>query len=214
MRPASLLCPALAALLAACGVEGALGQAALDGTCEGDPACLDDLADGPLAAGGTVEVLARLETGGAAVPPAALIAADEEVIKVAGNQLTGAAPGMSAVLLLDEDGVALDFFHIFVAEPDRLELHRLGGVGAGSEIDGDLELLVGDELTLGAVPYRGPQRLVGSGASVWSSSSAAAAVLADGSADRRRLVARGEGIVEITVESMGVARSLTVAIYP
>lgn len=205
---------AFLSILAACGTGGALEQAELSGECEGQAGCATDLSDGPLAAGGTADVTLRLDTAGSSTPATELLAADEAVIKVTGNQVTGLTPGMSAVLALDGDGRVLDFFHLFVAEPDRLEMVRLGGVGAGPDLEGEVELLVGDELTLGVVPFAGPQRLVGTGAMVWDAEGDAATLLADGNPERRRLVARAEGTSEISVEMMGLRCTLDVVVYP
>lgn len=200
-------------ILAACGTGGALDQADLAGECEGQAGCVTELADGPLAVGGTADVTLRVDTAGSSTPVTELLAADEAVIKVTGNQITGLAPGMSAVLALDEGQRVVDFFHLFVAEPDRLEMVRLGGIGAGPDLEGEVELLVGDELDLGVVPYRGPQRLVGTGAMVWSAEGDAATLLADGNMERRRLVARNPGIAEVSVQMMGLTCTLEIIVY-
>ena len=192
--------------LVACGTEGALEQADFEPADTGD-----DLGAGPLALGATVDVDVTLETPGIGTPALHLEAADGEIVKIAGNQITGLAPGISAVLALDESDRVLDFFHVFVAEPDRIEIQRLGG--AGSDLDGGLELLVGDEIAVTAQPYRGPQRLVGAAAMGWTTSSDAVAVLLDGDGDRRRIVARAPGQVAVEVETMGLIATLDITVY-
>lgn len=194
--------------LAACGTEGALEQADFEPADAGD-----DLGDGPLALGATVDLDVTLETPGIGTPTLRLEAVDGEVLKVTGNQITGLTPGLSAVVAIDDRDRVLDFFHVFVAEPDRVEIQRLGGVGAGGDLDGGVELLIGDEIVVGATPYRGPQRLVGAAAMGWSSSSDAVAVLLDGDLDRRRLVARAPGAAVVEVETMGLITTLDITVY-
>lgn len=197
-----------AAPLAACGTEGALEQADFEPADVGD-----DLGAGPLALGATVDIDVTLDTPGIGTPTLVLEAADAEILKVTGNQITGLAPGVSAVLALDDRDRVLDFFHVFVAEPDRIEIQRLDGAGAGSDLDGGIELLVGDELAVVAQPYRGPQRLVGAAAMGWSASSDAVAVLLDGDLDRRRIVALAPGSAAVEVETMGMTGTLDITVY-
>lgn len=199
----------LVPLFAACGVEGGLEQADFEPSDVGD-----DLSEGPLALGATVDVDVSIDTPGAGTPALQLVAADGEVLQITGNQITGLSPGLSAVLALDAQNRVLDFFHVFVATPDRVEIQRLAGVGAGADLDYGVELLVGDELALGARAYRGPQRLVGSAAMGWSADSDAVAVLLDGDIDRRRIVARNPGKATVEVETMGLLATLEITVYP
>jgi hypothetical protein len=200
--------PLLFLALTACGVEGGLEQADFEPADVGD-----DLAAGPLALGATVDINVSVDVPGAGTPSLELRAVDPEILQVTGNQLTGLSPGLSAVLALDERGRVLDFFHVFVAPPDRVEIQRLGGVGAGTDLDGGLELLVGDEVVLGARAYRGPQRLAGSAAMGWTADTDAVSILLDGDVDRRRLVARAPGKVLVEVETMGLISSLEITVY-
>jgi hypothetical protein len=198
--------PAL--FLIACATDGGLEQAELEPADVGD-----DLADGPLALGATVDINVAINTPGSGTPALELSAANADVLQVTGNQLTGLSPGFSAVLALDEQNRILDFFHVFVAVPDRVEIQRLGGVGVGTDLDGGIELLVGDELALGARAYRGPQRLAGSAAMGWTSDSDAVVVLLDGDVDRRRIVARSPGKALVEVETMGLFSNLEITVY-
>jgi hypothetical protein len=204
-------------LLLACGCAGggALDQATLAGECEGDIGCVDELTAGPIAVGGTVPITVRVDTSGTGTAVLNLIPADPTVLQVDGHELTGLTPGMTAVLIIDEtSGSVIDFFHLFVAKPERLEIARLGGVGAGEDLDGLLELLEGEQVTIGAIAYRGPQRLVGNDTLDWSVTGDAVTLLDDGNPDRQRVVARGAGDARITVESMGMSRSLDITVYP
>lgn len=201
--------------LGACGVGGALDQATLAGECEGQSGCVDELSAGPLAVGGTVPTSIRIDSGGSGTAVLELLAADPDVIAVTGHQVTGVRPGMSAVLVIEKTtGSVVDFFHLFVAEPDRLELARLGGVGAGADLAGDLELLEGDEVTLGVIAFRGPQRLVGTGDVSWSVEGDAVRLLSDGNPDRQRMVARTAGTATVSIDSMGMTQTLAITVYP
>ena len=115
---------------------------------------------------------------------------------------------------MDASGRVIDFFHVFVAAADRVEIQRLAGVGSGVDLDHGLELLVGDELVLGARAYRGPQRLAGSALMGWSSDTDAVTVLLDGDHDRRRIVARNPGKALVEVETMGLISTLEITVYP
>jgi hypothetical protein len=201
--------------LVACGYSGGLEQAKLAGECEGTTGCIDELAAGPLAAGGTVAINVRIDSAGSGTAVLDLLAADENVLEITGHQITGLSTGMSAVLVMEsKTGAVVDFFHLFVAEPDRLELARLGGVGAGAARAGASELREGDQLTLGVVAFRGPQRLVGSGHIDWTLTGDAVTVLDDGNPDRRRIVARRAGDATLTVESMGLSQALDITVLP
>lgn len=201
--------PLVFLLLAACATDGGLEQADFEPSDVGD-----DLSQGPLALGATVDVDVSIDTPGAGTPALQLVAADGDVLQITGNQITGLSPGLSAVLALDASNRVLDFFHVFVATPDRVEIRRLAGVGAGGDLDYGIELLVGDELVLGAQAYRGPQRLAGSAAMGWTSDSDAVAVLLDGDVDRRRIVARNPGKAMVEVETMGLLATLEITVYP
>jgi hypothetical protein len=205
----------LAITLGGCGIGGALDQAALAGECEGDSGCIDELAAGPLAVGGTVATSVRIDTDGSGTAVLELLAADPDVVEITGHQITGVTPGMSAVIVTETTtGSVVDFFHLFVAVPDRLELTRLGGVGAGADLAGDIDLLEGDELTLGVVAFRGPQRLVGTGEVAWSVTGDAVTLLSDGNPDRQRIVARRAGTAVVAIDSMGMSQALEITVYP
>lgn len=205
----------LIVMAGACGAGGALDQAQLAGECEGQSGCVDELSAGPLAVGGTVTTSIRIDAAGSGTATLELEAANTDVLEITGHQLTGVSPGMSAVIVTETvSGSVVDFFHLYVAEPDRLELARLGGVGAGQDLAGDIELLSGDELTLGVIAYRGPQRLVGTGEVDWLVSGDAVTLLSDGNPDRRRVVARTPGTATIAIDSMGMSQTLDITVLP
>ncbi len=203
-------------LTGACGIGGALEQAQLEGECGGASACLEELTAGPLAVGGTVMTAIKVDTAGSGTAVLELEAANADVVEITGHQLTGLSAGMSAVIVTETTtGSVIDFFHVYVAEPDRLELMRLGGIGAGPDLAGDLELLAGDELTVGAVAYRGPQRLVGVGDVAWAlAGDDAVTLLSDGNPDRRRVVARRAGTTSLSIDSMGLSQTLAITVRP
>ena len=201
------------AILLGCGTGG-LEQAELTGECAGELSCGTELDDGPLAVGASVELRASLTSPGTGSPAIALIAADSSVIEARGDQILGVGSGMSAVLITDDRGIVLDFFHVFVELPDHLQVTRVAGTASGADLDGVLELLVGDELTLTTRPSLGSQLLAGSAAATWTAGSEAVSVLRDGDPSRRRLVARAVGDSTLTIESMGLTRTINVNVLP
>jgi hypothetical protein len=122
------------------------------------------------------------------------------------------APGVAALVMLAE-GSAVDFLHVFVAAPTRLGLHRVEDGFAQEELTDRVELLVGDELVLAAEPYRDSQRLLGHSTSTWSAGNPVA-ILRDGSASRRRIVARTPGEVSLVVSEFGFEKTLVIEVLP
>ncbi len=197
------------AVLAGCGTGG-LEQANFSGECERSAACGGNLNDGPLAVGGTLELRPRIELPGVGTPSTSIVAVDPTVIDVVGDRVTGVGSGMTALLVTDEAGLVLDFFHVFVELPDHLQVTRVDGELTGADLDGVIELLVGDELMLSPRPTLGTQLLVGVAPAQWGVDTSAVSILADGDPSRRRLVAREVGPAVITIESMGLSRTLTI----
>src|SRR6185436_3849061 len=93
---------ALAAALATsgCGGESALGQASFSPECAPtDVQCVSLGFGAPVAAGGTVSLRVSSYFRGSTVPSFDLVSANPAVLRVEGTELTGVAPGTSAVLL-------------------------------------------------------------------------------------------------------------------
>jgi hypothetical protein len=200
--------------VACAGDAGALGQVDVGTECGAtDFACVTAGLDGPVAVGGVVPLALDVDASGIGSPAISLIAADPGVLKVSGTEVRGEGEGVSALLLLAE-GQVIDFLHVFVAVPDRIGLHhRDGGLDLGEIVD-VVELLPGDAIVLAVQPYLGSQRLRGADDSVWSGDEEVVALLRDGVAGQRRLVARAPGEVELRVEAFGSETTLTVRVLP
>ena len=208
-----LAAPLLIVCIFGCGTDGALEQTQIGDECADGAYCGPELGDGPFAVGASFELSARVTSPGSSTPVVDLIAVDPTVIEASAGQITGVGPGMSAVLITNDEGVVLDFIHVFVEEPDHLQIIRLADT-SGADIDGPIELLVGDELALTSIPSISHQAMVGNAPSTWSATGAAVSILADGDPVRRRVVAREIGDTTITVDSMGLSRTFTIQVLP
>lgn len=219
----------LAAIASAgCGGESALGQASFSPECAPtDVQCVSLGFGAPIAAGGTVSLRVSSYFRGASVPSFDLVSVNPGVLRVAGTELTGVAPGTSAVLLTvapsvatapdpaAEAGAVLDFVHLHVDQPDRLGLRRLAEDGAQADVlDGRVDLVVGDELRLAGVPLKRDFPLVGADDGDWTLEGTGLVILRDGQRGRRRLVARAPGQAVVTVRAFGLMASLAVEVSP
>jgi hypothetical protein len=209
MRPYLLL-----VAVGCAGDSGALDQSGVTTECSPtDFACVTAGLDGPVAVGGVVPLALDTELGGSSAPAITLLSADPAVLKAAGTEVVGQAPGVAALVLLTDAGAAVDFLHVFVAAPKRVGLHRRdGGLDLG-ELVGELDMLVGDELVIEVDPYLDSQRLLGRGASTWTTG-AELTLLRDGVSNRRRVVARTPGETTLTVEAFGFDKTLTIRVLP
>lgn len=191
-----LLAPLVAAT-AACGATGALHQVSLSGQCaEGDATCARRSPQAPLAIGTRFypEVAATID--GTTTPNLRLESADPGVLAVDDGALVAKAAGTSAVLISTDDGSVVDFVHVWVAPVTKVTLARRDG----DRIAGPIGLAVGEDVTLVPTLWNGPQRLAGDGGATWTATDDShVAILADGSADRRRIRARAPGKTTITV---------------
>jgi hypothetical protein len=200
-------------MLVACADPGALDQATVGTECSPtDFACVTAGLDGPLAAGGVLPLSIDLGTSGSSSSTVSLLSADPSVIKTSGTEIHGIGPGVAALVMLAE-GRAIDFLHVFVVEPNRIGLHRRDGGLELGEIYEDVELLVGDELVIGVEPYFDSQRLLGHRETTWSTTPALT-LLRDGTAGRRRVVARTAGETELRVTAFGFEKTLRIVVLP
>jgi hypothetical protein len=193
----------------ACG-QGALDQVGVRPACSpGEPDCPGF--DAPLAVGSVQPLDLDVEAGGAAGLDLVLESALPEVAAVEGRQIVGKQAGMTAVLVSTQEGVVVDFVHVWTAEPTRLGIHELGGAG---EIVGPLQLLVGDEIELMVAPYADDVRLVGLVEGEWTLDGDAAQLLQNGVLGQRRLVARQPGSAELAVVAGDRSRTVPVEVLP
>ena len=197
-----------------CGTDTGLGQADVSTECSPtDFACVTKGLDGPVAVGGVVPLSLDLSIQGTATPTVSLLSGDSEVLKAAGTEVVGMAPGVAALVLLSDEGRAVDFIHVFVAAPKRIGLHRRdGGLELGELVD-DVEMIVGDEMIVEVEPYIDSQRLLGRGSSEWTAD-APITLLRDGAVERRRVVARTAGDAKLTVKAFGFEKTLTIRVVP
>jgi hypothetical protein len=200
----------LLALLPACGTEGALSQSVFTPECEEDDlACIHAGLDAPIAVGGVQPLSINLDVPGTTTPPFELVSANPGVLKVSGNEITGENPGVSALVMMAEGDIALDFLHVWVETPNRIAIER-----DGEEIIGAIELLAGDELSLSVAPYKNITRLLGGSSGDWTVSSDAVSVLQDGNPRRRRVVARDVGTTTLTVSCFDLEATIDLVVLP
>lgn len=202
----------LAGALSACaeGSEGALGQVAASPECaSSDLVCAISGLDAPIALGATLPVDVRVTAMGSAAPPLALSSGNPAVLAVDGNRITGAGRGIAALLAIAPDGRVVDFLHLFVAQPDSLELRRKTPEGvATTAMPSRMQLLVGDEMGLVATPALATVRLLGEIEAAWSVEGESVSLLDEGIPNQRRLVAREAGIATVRVEAIDLATEI------
>lgn len=209
-------------LLAACasegnGTSGALGTSSTRAECAPeDTACQADGLDAPLAVGAKLPLDTRITAGGVAAPQMTLESARTDVISIEGVTLSGKAPGFSSVMMLNADGLVLDFVTMTVAKPDRLELYRLTENGSveASSMPAKIQLAPGDDFELVVKPWSGATRLLGNVDATWTLSADVATVLDSGRPASRRLRIKQAGTATLTVEGSGFKKTLDIEVLP
>jgi hypothetical protein len=187
-------------------------QATLVGQCAADDAaCARRAPLAPLAIGTRFAPEVAPDIAGTATPNLVLTSADPSVLAVEDGALVAKAPGASAVLMTTEDGAVIDFVHVWVAPITEISLARRDGDRIASPIG----LTVGEDVTLVPTLWHGAQKLAGDGNATWTvDNGGALAVLADGSADRRRLRARAPGRATVTVALGDIQTTVDVEVVP
>jgi hypothetical protein len=194
-----------------CADDGALDQVSVGTECSPtDFACVTSGLNGPIAVGGVLPLSLDLDTQGTSTSTVSLMSADQNVLKAAGTEVIGAAPGVAALVMLAE-GRAVDFLHVYVVEANRIGIHRRDGGLELGEILEEVELLVGDEMIVDVEPYRDSQRLLGNKDTTWSSGPEVT-LLRDGSPGRRRIVARAPGTTDLVVDTFGFQKTLHITV--
>jgi hypothetical protein len=200
------------ALLGGCAMGGAMHQATLVGQCaENDAACSRRHPLAPLAIGAHFHPEVATEIAGTSTPNLRLESAEPEILSVEGGDLVAKQPGASAVLISTDDGSVVDFVHVWVAPITQITLARRDG----ERLAGTVGLAVGEDLTLEPALWNGAQKLAGEAELTWTvSDDKAVTVLADGSADRRRIRARAPGKATVTASLGGATTSIDVEVVP
>jgi hypothetical protein len=206
---------AVATFAAGCGGNlGALGQAVVPEAC--DPAkatCKRSGFDQPLAVGGLLQPEISLSQKGAGAPAVHFEAADESVLSTEAGRLQGRAPGMSALLLVTDDGTVMDMFHVWVKAPTSIELRASRGDSDSAQpISGRVDLLPGETLRLSTTLEGEGQPLNGDVAHEWKLDKPVAALLHEGVANRRRLVATSPGEATLSIHAGDVHTTLHVVV--
>ena len=185
-------------MLAACG--GAMGQATLVAKSGDQPKPMN----APLAVGASVRPEVRTELKGATVP-LLLVSTRPEVISSERGRLVARAPGVAAILVTTQEGVVIDFYHLWAAQATRVALHRTDeqGKDLGEVLDG-LDLLVGESVYLTPKAYFNSQELDGTVPAEWSTTPAIVDFLRQGVGTDRRLLARTPGDTTLHVVVSGI----------
>ncbi len=202
-------------LLAGCG-GGALGQASFSDGCRAEEgACKAHGFDAPVAVGATVQPEVRVDLRGSGAPAAHFTAVADDVLHADHGVLRGEAPGTSAVMLVTDNGTVLDFFHVWVKKPTHLRLFEVSPSGGpGEAVTGKIELLAGESTRLGASLFGDGQPLAGDAEQEWTLDKPIAAILHDGRASRRRLVALEPGKATLRIRSLDLTTFVEVTVHP
>lgn len=202
------------ALLAGCGAGG-LGQSRTGDDCSpGDADCVMSGLSAPLAVGASTTPTIRTELRGSGAPLLRLWSAAPSIMRVEQARIVGVAEGVSALVMAMDDGTAIDFVHVWVARPDRLEMHRVGPDGGDlGTVRGLVELVEGESLRVLPQPYAASHRLLGEGDTDWVVDPPIADLLQEGAPGRRRLLARAPGQATLTVSSLGLTSTVELVVH-
>lgn len=206
----------VALLGVACADSGQLGQSTLSAPCAAGDACEAEGVSAPIAAGATFALEAAPVLQGGTAVPLRLRAVDEAVAVVeADGKLRATGPGITAVLILAEDGGVLDLTHVSVAKVNRVSFHRGGGAELDErELPERIQLFPGEELTLSVRVWHDGQRLIGEVGDAWSVDNALFRVLDQGFAQERRIKAPLLGSTRLVVDVLGTVHTLDLEVVP
>lgn len=200
---------AFTALLSGCGT-GAMGQAQF----------AEKHADGahslnaPLAQGASLEPEVKLDLPGSAAPTLELVSARDDVAKIQDGRILGTGPGVTAILVTDKAGTVLDFYHLWVEKPTRATLHRVETGKDLGELEGGLDLVVGESVEVTPKVYYNTQELGGRVAAEWSVQPAIATPMRIGAHSGRRLLATTPGEGQLSVKLGEITLTLPLRILP
>jgi hypothetical protein len=217
--PSSL--PGLAGLAvivacSACADSGQLGQSSLSAPCAAGASCERDGVSSPIAAGATFALEVKPEIVGGTAVPLSLRAVDAAVAVVEPDgKLRATGPGITAVLILTEDGGVVDLTHIAVQKLDRISFHRGGGAELDErELPEAIQLFPEEELTLAVRVWHGGQQLIGEMRDAWRVDNPAFRLLDQGFAQERRIKAAAAGSTTLAVDIFGNIHTLRLEVVP
>jgi hypothetical protein len=201
--------------LTGCG-GGALGQVSFSDNCRAEDAtCEGHGFDGPVAVGATVRPDVRVDLKGSAAPAAHFTSVADDVLRADRGLFEGKSPGVAAVMLVTDSGTVLDFFHVWVKEPTHLRLFEVSpNGGQGEPISSRIDLLDGESMKLAASLFGDGQPLVGDATQEWTLDRPIAAILHDGRASRRRIVALEPGKATLKVRSLEQTVLVDIVVHP
>jgi hypothetical protein len=220
--PSAMLTTSLLILatVAACSESGQLAQTSLSAPCAaGDTACTSGQNEGvtsPIAAGATLALEVKPAIAGGPAVPLTLRTVDPLVATIDdAGRVRAVGPGITAVLVLTDDGGLVDVTHVSVAKAERVSFHR-GGGGALDErqLPARIELFPEEELTLSLRVWQSGQQLIGEMGDVWSVDDDAFKVLDQGFALERRIKAPASGTTTLLVDVLGVQQTLILEVVP
>jgi hypothetical protein len=213
--------PLSVALLAACasdsGTTGALEQSSSRPDCAPeDVACQSDGLDAPLAVGARLALDTRITAAGVAASKLTLESARAEILSVDGVTLIGKSPGWASIVMLNEQGLVLDFVTMTVTKPERLELYRLTDSGSfePTPMPAKIQVAPGDDFELAVRAWSGATRLLGNVDTTWTLSADVATVLDSGKPGTRRFRMKQPGVATLTVEGSGFKKTLEMEVLP
>jgi hypothetical protein len=199
--------------LTACG-GGGLGQATLLRECaSGDAGCHRVGPLKPLAVGAVFHPDVAIEIPGTTAPSLSLASADPGIVGVDAGGLIGRAPGVSAVTITVDTGTIVDFIHVWVAQPTAVTFER----DDGERVTEAIQLVAGEDIRLHPALWDRTQRLEGTSALEWSlecDGPCPAALLRDGTPQRRRLRAQRPGKASLVIAGLGLRETLAVEVVP
>lgn len=192
-----------------CGTFGALGQATVGSDTSAKRAGFER----PIAAGATLRPELGFALRGAGAPAVHFETSDAAVLSAGEGTLEGRAPGLSGVLVVTDDGVVVDLFHVWVKKPTSLALRRVASVDKEEDVSGHVELMVGEALVLSSSLLGEGQELAGEAPQTWKEKGGAVRLLEEGRADRRRVVASSPGESVIDVSALDRVATLRVTVH-
>ncbi len=197
-----------------CAVSGGLGQVMVAEACPPDePTCRKRGLDHPVARGATVRPELAFQLPGSGGLSVHFEATDPAVLHSEDGLVKGVGAGLSALLVVSDDGTVLDFFHVWVKDPSAIELRlKRGDALASDPFQGRLELLPGDSLRLSAALTGEGQKLAGDAPYEWKIEPPIAELLEEGSTGERRLVATKKGSAKLVVRALDLTRTVEIVV--